>query len=162
MSNQVRFSQHWAGIYQVMGDCTKAIQTLSDLCAYPAVWKDQPDSVDVLRSRLEDEFGDAMAALSWFARHNELNVGRIEARRHFKAGRFQRWFDEGYLQGVNVEEAPEPEVHTPGESGERFINLDMLVENYRNQLVAKGVDPDKIEEHLRAIRGSIPPPKETP
>lgn len=88
----------WKGIHKVNEELGEILQTTGKIGAFPE--GPHPDGKGDLKTRLEDEFADASAAMNYMADKNGLDKEKIEARMQEKLIKFHRWG----LNGLWVEE----------------------------------------------------------
>lgn len=84
-------SDTWPGLAKLGEESSELGQVIGKITAFPFT-VDHPDGTN-LRTRIEDEIGDVMAAVSFVVTHpkNALDVERIDARCREKFDRFTRW-----------------------------------------------------------------------
>lgn len=85
---------HWTGIFKVLEECGELTTVLGKLGPYPD--GNHPDGKGNLIRRLEDELADVIAASTYFAENNGLDLEYIKARIAMK----KQTYDEWILTGV--------------------------------------------------------------
>ncbi len=83
------------GLVKLSEECAEAIQVAAKLIAYPEL--QSPDNLDLhpdgtdLRIRLEEELGDALAAIEFVRSKLQLSRKRIDQRQAMKGMLFIKW-----------------------------------------------------------------------
>ncbi len=86
-------SNHWAGLSKLIEESGEVVQVCGKLLGTGgevAHW----DGTE-LRSRLEEEIADLMAACDFVIQHNSLDKHTISKRIIEKLARFEKWHQEG-------------------------------------------------------------------
>ncbi len=86
------------GLVKLSEECAEAIQVAQKLVAYPELQSPDnlelhPDQTD-LRIRLEEELGDALAAIHFVIAKLKLSTKRVEMRQAMKGMCFVAWDSE--------------------------------------------------------------------
>jgi len=89
------------GLVKVSEECAEVIQVAQKMIAYPQLQLSEgilssglhPDGT-CLRDQLEDELGDALAAITFVAEKLRLDKERMTARLVHKLGLFRQWDNE--------------------------------------------------------------------
>lgn len=82
------------GIYKLIEEAGELLQAVGKAGAFPE--GDHPDGGPPLRQRVEEEAGDAIAALSYFIAANGLDRDKVFARAARKLDQFHAWGLTGY------------------------------------------------------------------
>ena len=94
-------TQVWRGIHKVTEECGELLQILGKLGPYPDGV--HPDGKGDLRTRLQLEIGDLLAALSYFCEAADLDQAAIQAQHDTKLAKFFRW----QLTGIPSDQEPQ-------------------------------------------------------
>jgi len=85
------------GLVKLTEESAEVIQVAAKMIAYPELQHSEtvchPDG-SLLRKRLEDELGDALAAIEFVTEKLELDTARINKQHQFKLNRFRQWDEE--------------------------------------------------------------------
>jgi NTP pyrophosphatase (non-canonical NTP hydrolase) len=79
----------WLGIYKVLEECGELTTVLGKLGPYPD--GNHPDGAGNLVDRMQDELADVIAASTYFAKKNGLDVAYINARVAKKLATYEEW-----------------------------------------------------------------------
>lgn len=85
-------SSHWPGISKLIEEAGEVIQVAGKLLGSGGV-VEHWDGTN-LKTRLEDEIGDVLAATDFVVRHCGLDPVAVEARRLVKRTLFEKWHRE--------------------------------------------------------------------
>lgn len=81
--------EHWKGIGKLTEEAGEVLQLLGKAIAFPV--GEHPDGHGPLKVRLEDELGDLLASILYFAAANGLDLPKIERRNEVKLSKFIEW-----------------------------------------------------------------------
>jgi len=79
----------WQGIFKVLEECGELSTVLGKLGPYPD--GNHPDGAGNLIDRLQDELGDVLAACTYFAQINNLDLEYIAKRKAKKEETYKGW-----------------------------------------------------------------------
>lgn len=82
-------SDVWPGLSKLIEECGEVLQVGGKLMGTGGAVQHW-DGTN-LRERLQDELGDAIAAIDFIVAHNDLDAGVIALRAEHKRGLFERW-----------------------------------------------------------------------
>lgn len=81
---------HMPGLIKLAEECGELVTEIGKKLAFPEV-DDHPDGKGPLRTRIEDEIADVIAAAAYVVRRNGLDWRRIADRAGRKMARFVTW-----------------------------------------------------------------------
>lgn len=96
MNNYNFGSTNWPGLAKLIEECGEVIQVAGKIMATngeSAHW----DGTD-LRTRIQEEIGDLVAAIAFVGEHNDLDLESVEERIEKKSELFEKWHEE-HLDG---------------------------------------------------------------